>query len=53
MVPPNGVCRGAGRIDVNEVVVARHLGELVDPLLRHRLPFGGAELQPDGRGQLD
>ena len=36
MVPPNGVCCGRGRIDVDELAVLGRVGERVDPRLVDR-----------------
>ncbi len=37
-----------GRVDVDPLVVAGGVGELVDPLLGDLQPLRGAEIGPDG-----
>ena len=52
MVAPNGPLLGALRVDVDPLVVAGGLGELIDPRLLDGQPVGGAEGAPDRVGQV-
>src|SRR4051794_18247301 len=45
---PRGELRGLLRVDVDELVVDRDVGELVDPVLRHLEPVAGAFCLTDG-----